>query len=248
MGPPPLPTPSPAASDEVLEIPYALADAEIRDADPLWLHRVFLGTTGIAAAMAMFVVIGTFRLIGNISRSPTFAFDYTWSRLGEVAYGMEWFSALYLLASHEVIGGHDEGRRRRLLLYIGSAAVILHYAPLHLLSIRRSSNVFVDSLLSLISVAGASVLLLYILRLAQRTGDPFLRRHTPAAVMLVFINFALEFGFSIRGSFVGANDVTMLLNVVSHAYLCYVLLHMRRVFGNVVASIKSSLVQTQHTA
>jgi hypothetical protein len=202
--------------------------------------------------MALYVVVGTFRLIGNISRSPTLGFDYLWTRLNEVAYAIEWFSALYLLATHEVISAHDEGRRRRgedatsprrLLLYVGSASVIFHYAPLHFLGIRRSSNMFIDSLFSLVYVAGISVLLLYILRLAQRTGDPFLRRHTPAAVMLVFINFALQFGFSIRGSIAGATDVMLLLNVVSYAYLCYVLLHLRRVFGNVVNSIKSSFAE-----
>jgi hypothetical protein len=254
MDPPPLPTTQPPLPEGDLEIPYAIADAEIRHADPLWLHRVFLGITGIVIAEALFVLKATVMLLGSISRSTAISFDFLWSRLSEGAFAIEWFSALYLLAAHEPIGAHDEARRRRgeeaasprrLLLFIGGASVILRFLPLHFLGIRRSANPFVDTLFSLVYVAGISVLLLYILRLAQRTGDPFLRRHTPAAVMLLFINYGMDFAMSIRGTFAGANDVIQLFGLVANAYLFYVLLRMRRVFGDLIASMKSTLPSTE---
>lgn len=227
-----------------LALSYASFSSGLSETNPLWLHRIYLGITGIAVAQSVFAFQSATLLLAILSRSEDMQFFFlSWSKFYGIGYAIQWFSALFLLAARENHDDHESTMSpRRLLLWVGGTSVVLGLIGPLIPPIIRMPG-FLSHLVTLVDVAAVICLFLYVLRLAQRDGHPLVKRHLPIAVTLLIVNVALQFllpfGSGFGSGFRRIDDVTSLINTAVAVYLVYVLLQMRRSIGSLLTGAKA---------
>lgn len=226
-----------------LELPYAQFISGLANANPVWLDRVYMGITGLMVALVIQVVeqgLNCLLLVGGMDKSG----GYLWSRTYEFRFGIEWFSVLFLLAAREVQHEKEPWHSpRNLLLWLGWAWVAAHllwtvYFNQHMVRTHFLSLLTYHS--SWILETGAVIVMfLYILRLGQRAGDPFLKQHLPIVVSLIIVSHAFGILMGARempfSPTVRINMATVVQTAVS-SYAVYVLLKMRRSIGAILSA------------
>jgi hypothetical protein len=202
-------------------IPYATFISGLANANPLWVHRIYLGISGILLAQLMLAIHRVLQLaiLIAIPDYPTFF----WTRFEEEPWSAP----------------------RKLLLWVGAASVVMHLARPFLDFVSRgpvfSPSQLLFHLVWIIDLAGVIVLFLYILRLGQRAGDPVLTRHLPLVATLVIVNGALFVIVRLRelplGRLQGAT-VAVLVQTAVAVYAVWILNVMRRSLAAVLPPSK----------
>src|SRR5262245_33962671 len=104
-------------------LPY-LVSPPLADANPYWVHRLYLGLTGIAFGEAIDLAQLVFPLLLYFAERAQLAVGekliYFLPQVNQISFAITWFSAVYLLAAPEPKSPpDDEGPTsiRRLVIY-----------------------------------------------------------------------------------------------------------------------------------
>jgi len=222
------PSPPPSDQNELVSVPYADVDSPLASANQLWLHRTYLGIGGLALADVIVMAQAAGRILNLVAartanRPMGQLFNWIW-HLQDVAYAVEWFSALYLLALARYSGeGEDPFRKpRRLLLSFGGAWVIIRFIPLTMLP--SPSWRVVGIIAEIVQILAAVTLFLYLMKIAELGNHASLKMHLPLALVLVILTHVL---WAITGDRLDSEDLRLLMMLGTAGYLLYLMLKMR---------------------
>ncbi|SRR6266568_6967300 len=229
-----------------LQISYASFSSGLRNANLLWLHRISLGITGILTAHVLFVIDAGTKLLNVLARGAFLSYFHNWwTQIVEVAFAIEWFSVVYLIASARD-DPEDQQRRispRRLLLVFGGGWVVAYL----LFRIGHLIPPFVNIrwiIVALMQIAAMVALFHYMNHLARRIGDPFLRRHLPLAMTLTIISVGFGFILGLNSMYRTSSnwdrtqDVRYLMALAASGYFLYVLIRLRKSLADALADSK----------
>src|SRR5688572_22352116 len=117
----------PPASDIATTEQPPAPDISLRDANPQWLYRIFLGVSGMAIGQVitlfMFALLMFFFLARHINAIEDDTMLRWFPKPDPMGYAIFWFSAIFLLAVPQHAEDNDPqvSRFRRPLIYIGCA-------------------------------------------------------------------------------------------------------------------------------
>jgi len=218
----------PHNQNALVEVSYAEVHSPLASANQLWLHRTYLGISGLALADVIVMAQAAGMILqlvaaGAGNRPLGRLFDWIW-HLQDVAYAIEWFSALYLLAlARYSAEGEDPFRMpRRLLLSFGGGWVIIRFIPLGMLPTPLWRGVGVIA--EIAQIVAVVTLFLYLMKIAELGNHAFLKIHLPLLLVLMILWHILS---AITGNRLDSEDMRLLMMLGTAAYGFYLMLKMR---------------------
>jgi len=219
------------------ELSYAPSNG-LRGLNPLWLHRTFLGTTGIAVAQALIILenVGSYLTFvafrtHNLEFEPLF---HWMGRLYDVSFAIQWFSALYLLASPRAAADERDSfsLHRRALLYAGCAWVFMRSVPGAMFSGELAR--LMGNIALMVGIGASVTLFLYLMKIAEQSGDAFLKRNLPLALTLTILSESFYVIVRIRLQFRQAEDVRQMMSIAAAVYFLSLLWRLRKLVGEAI--------------
>jgi hypothetical protein len=239
----PTTTPSPSAEP----LPDLVNNSALAAASPYWLHRAFLGLTGIAIAQWMVLADGALTLLiyfrnGGRTRANEELLRFN-SNMSYFAFTILWFSAIYLLAAPE--DKTDQPNQalalaRKLLIYVGCGSVLITFFPSLMYMTDLPIWTWSRHFLPILNAAALVALLFYLWKLADSANDPYLKRHLPAALAVLIASNG--FAEAVKYKLVRADDLRLILNILAAAYFLHVVLRMRKIFANMLVPLPSQSI------
>ena len=231
------PTTSP---ESAADSPVTADSNPLSTASPYWLHRLFLGLSGIALAQWLWLgQAALMMIIYFLQRTRLSEEDrliYFIPNVNYVSFSVLWFSAIYLLAAPESKRDQaEEGifSARILVIYLGCATALLIFFPSTIYPLR--STKWMAALLPILNLAANLALLLYLFKLADRAQDAQLKKQVPLALAVMLLSNV--FSIADQFEFVKAEDVRLVLSVAATIYLLYVVLRLRKIFANILGDV-----------
>ena len=218
-------SPEESASQTALESDPAALDGH-------WLHRTFLGLSGVAIAQALllFQEAATLLLLFSTRAGATAAENvFKWMpHVDQIAMAILWFSALYLLAAPgRFFEGTSLSTPRKLLLIFAGGSLVARAFPWLVFPSR--SQQYLSSILPVLHLAAMGALLYYLFKFAQRVGDEYARRHVPLVFVLIVL--AQGLAISVQLDLVRAEDILLVLRIATTVYFLHLIMHMRGILG-----------------
>src|SRR5437762_474649 len=115
------------------DLSYASLSIPLLPDNPLWLHRLFLGITGLAIAQALSLlqlIIFMIVFLADRGEKPAGWLIYWLPQSGSIDTAVYWFSAVYLIGAAPIT---DTSRQfsatRTILLWFGCAYLLSRCIP-----------------------------------------------------------------------------------------------------------------------
>jgi len=213
--------------------------SKLATASPYWLHRTFLGLTGIAIAQWMMLADGALMLLiyfstGGRTRANEELLRFN-SNMSYFAFTILWFSAIYLLAAPEDKNQEPDqalALARKLLIYVCCVSLLPTFYPSLMFTMAPGMWFWLNRSLPILNLAALVVLFFYLWKLADSANDPYLRRHLPSALAVLI--FSTGFAQAVQYKLLRADDLRLVLNILAAAYFLHVVLRMRKAFANML--------------
>jgi hypothetical protein len=226
--------------DTVAESSESLPASTLPAASPFWLHRVYLGLTGIAIAQwlalaqtALFIII---YFAQRAHLDDEMRLVHFLPSVNYLSFALLWFSAIYLVAAPETrtaAAREPMVSPRKLVIYLGCATALLTFFPSAIYPVR--SMLWMSLALAGIGIAAILAFLVYLLKLAERAGDAYLKKHIPIALAVTLVSNA--FSIAQQLEFAKADDLRIVLNIGAIVYLLHIVTRLRRLFADALGGV-----------
>jgi hypothetical protein len=143
-----------------LEIAATFAGPALGNLNPFFLHRISYGITGVAAGTSLLALVYVVRLVIDLAETPPRAYDYWLNHVSLIAWTIQWFSGLFLLAGREDSNSTHESELslRKLLMYSAILLFGVHVVPIGFLAQTPRSYLWVELPNSLLHHAALIIL------------------------------------------------------------------------------------------
>jgi hypothetical protein len=155
-------------------------DISLRDANPQWLYRIFLGVSGMAIGQAITLGYLALMFIWAVAARASVGKGDLLSWLPHadpMGYAIFWFSAIFLLAAPHHADDHHPRLAifRKAVFYLGCAYLLSRFLPSAFQDLRGGN--WAPYAITAFNIAATTALFLYLIQLARRADDPYLKQH-----------------------------------------------------------------------